>query len=253
MHVLYKVANAPIQPYPYPHIYVRDVFPEDYYRQIRANLPPREACENLKAMGRVGPDYSDDRFVMMLTPDRVEKLAEPARSFWVELAQWMFSELGSLMLAKFEGLLNQRFGKGQSVNFYQDALIVQDYTRYSLGPHTDHPKKVISLLFYLPPDASLAHLGTSMYRPKDRSFTCGGGPHYDFKHFERVMTMPYVPNTLFAFLKTPVAFHGVEPIQEPGIRRDLLLYDIQLLDPPSPQGQSESGQKTAPTSSNFTF
>jgi hypothetical protein len=205
-------------------------------------------------MGRVGPDYPEERFVMKLTPERVQKLAEPAQSFWAGLAQRMFGEFGSMVLSKFEGLLSQRFGKDQTVNFYQDALIVQDYTRYALGPHTDHAKKVVSLLFYLPPDPSLAHLGTSMYRPKDRSFTCAGGPHYDFEHFDRVMTMPYLPNTLFAFIKTPTSFHGVEPIQEPGVRRDLLLYDIQLLDPPkSPHRQTGSGQQTAPTSSNFTF
>ena len=39
-HVLYKIANAPINPFPFPHIYVRDVFPQDFYRQLRAHLPP---------------------------------------------------------------------------------------------------------------------------------------------------------------------------------------------------------------------
>ena len=44
-------------------------------------------------------------------------------------------------------------------------------------------------------------------------------------------TMPYVPNALFAFMKTPNSFHGVEPIEEPDVRRDLLLYDIRVLQP----------------------
>ncbi len=43
-----------------------------------------------------------------------------------------------------------------------------------------------------------------------------------------MLTAPYVPNTLFAFLKTPNAFHGVEPIAEPNIERALLLYDIKV-------------------------
>ena len=29
-------------------------------------------------------------------------------------------------------------------------------------------------------------------------------------------------------MKTGNSFHGVEPIREPGIRRDLMLYDIHL-------------------------
>jgi hypothetical protein len=111
------------------------------------------------------------------------------------------------------------------------VLIVRDSTTYSLGPHADAARKVLSFLFYLPPDDSKAHLGTSIYVPLDLTFRCEGGPHYDFKKFRRVLTMPYVPNTLFAFMKTSNSFHGVEPIQEQGIRRDLMLYDIRLQKP----------------------
>jgi hypothetical protein len=44
--------------------------------------------------------------------------------------------------------------------------------------------------------------------------------------------MPYVPNSLFAFVRTSNLFHGVEPISENGVCRDLLLYDIQRSNPP---------------------
>jgi len=47
----------------------------------------------------------------------------------------------------------------------------------------------------------------------------------------RVLTMEYLPNTLFAFMKTPQAFHGVEPITQENVRRDLLLYDIKVVPP----------------------
>ena len=40
--------------------------------------------------------------------------------------------------------------------------------------------------------------------------------------------MPYLPNTLFAFMKTDHSFHGVEPVRGDDVRRDLLLYDIRL-------------------------
>jgi hypothetical protein len=87
---------------------------------------------------------------------------------------------------------------------------------------------VISLLFYLPEDDTRPHLGTSVYIPKDGQFRCPGGPHHSFDGFERVYAMPYVPNTLFAFPKNDHCFHAVEPIVEPGVRRDLLLYDITI-------------------------
>jgi hypothetical protein len=112
--------------------------------------------------------------------------------------------------------------------------VVQDRTNYVLGPHTDSPLKVVSFLFYLPADAALPHLGTSMYVPKDPSFTCPGGPHHAFENFDRLLTIPYVPNTLFGFMKTPNAFHGVEPITDENVERALLLYDIKAQNIPAP-------------------
>jgi hypothetical protein len=63
--------------------------------------------------------------------------------------------------------------------------------------------------------------------PRDPAFLCPGGPHHPFDKFQRMRTMPYLPNSLFAFMKTANSFHGVEPIEEPGLQRDLLLYDVR--------------------------
>lgn len=254
LHVLYKVANAPISPFPFPHIYVRDVFPGDFYRELRARLPPAESFKDLKALGRVGSGYPDTRLVMPVTRENVQALAEPLRSFWDELAQWLLGGFGQMVLAKFAQFLNQRFGDIRKMEFYDEALVVQDYTSYSLGPHTDSPQKVLSFLFYLPADDSLAHLGTSIYVPKDPGFTCPGGPHHRFEMFERMVTMPFVPNALFAFLKTPNSFHGVEPIKETNIRRDLLLYDVKVNNPPELRQQAPAATHPAASPvSNFTF
>ena len=56
--------------------------------------------------------------------------------------------------------------------------------------------------------------------------------HHRPEFFDRLMAMPYKPNSLFAFLKTPNSFHGVEPVLE--VRRDLLLYDIKLKETAAP-------------------
>ena len=254
LRVLYKIANAPICFFPFPHIYVQDVFPHDYYMALREHLPPVSAYRDLKSINRVGAGYPESRLVMVVTNENVQALEQPFRAFWDELARWLLRGFGQAMLEKFGKSLDQRFGDSRSKNYYDEALIVQDYTTYSLGPHTDSPSKVISFLFYLPPDDSLAHLGTSIYVPKDGNFTCKGGPHHSFDRFDRIMTMPYVPNSLFAFVKTHNSFHGVEPIRETGIRRDLLLYDIRVHEPPELQHQQMASVQTAPPASvKFSF
>ena len=42
------------------------------------------------------------------------------------------------------------------------------------------------------------------------------------------MTAPYRSNSLFAFLKTDAAFHGVDRIEAPGVVRDSMLYNIYV-------------------------
>jgi len=232
--LIYKVANAPIQMFPYPHILVHDVFPQDFYQRLRENLPPASAYKTLKELGRVSKNYADTRSALPLTPDLVSALPEPYRAFWSEMASWLLGgPFARVVLHKFAALLAQRFKNPNAVEFRHESLLIQDRTSYSLGPHTDSPAKVISFLFYLPADASMPHLGTSVYMPKDPAFLCPGGPHHGFEKFNRLLTMPYVPNTLFGFLKTANAFHGVEPIAETNVERALLLYDIKVQNDPA--------------------
>jgi hypothetical protein len=40
--------------------------------------------------------------------------------------------------------------------------------------------------------------------------------------------MAFKPNTLFAFVKSDNSFHGVDPIRDADVLRDLILYDIQV-------------------------
>ena len=233
LHVIYKIANAPIQPFPFPHIVVRDVFPDDFYRELRANLPAPGLFKTLAALNRVAGDYPDSRLVLPLAAEALEAVPGPARDFWRGVAGWMLGgAFGPTVLSKFDWVLKERLGDLARRQFHDEALLVQDYTTYSLGPHTDSPSKVMSFLFYLPPDDTRAHLGTSVYVPRDPQFTCAGGPHHPFDLFRRVYTMPYLPNTLFAFPKTAHSFHGVEPVQDTEVRRDLLLYDIKVKNPP---------------------
>src|SRR5262245_15098906 len=255
LHVLYRITNAQIQTFPYPHILVRDVFPADFYRKMREHLPPRETFKTLTELKRVAASYSDARLVLPLAEGPLQAVGEPYRTFWAGIAEWLLGgQFGSMVISKFGELLQDRLGDIRTRRFSDEALLVQDYTTYSLGPHTDTPSKVLSFLFYLPADDSLSHLGTSIYFPKDPTFTCHGGPHHPFERFERVATMPYLPNSLFAFVKTHNSFHGVEPIQETGIRRDLLLYDIKVKNPPElRQRAGAQAQPVAPAASNFTF
>jgi hypothetical protein len=112
---------------------------------------------------------------------------------------------------------------------------VRDLSKYSIGPHTDAPHRLLSMLFYCPDDEQRKHLGTSIYVPRDADFKCKGGPHYPHHLFKKVRTMEYKPNSVFAFIKNDHSFHGVEAITDAEVQRDVLLYDIRVTQPEKQQ------------------
>jgi hypothetical protein len=254
-HVLYRIANTPVCAHPFPHIYVRDVFPQDFYREVRAHLPPADAFSSLKKLGRVDASYPDARWVLPITPEEIGALQEPYRTFWSWFGeQFLAGEFLEKMIAHFGPWLHKRWGGAyRGLRYRDEAMLVLDRSTYALGPHTDILKKVLSFLFYLPADDSLSHLGTSIYASKEPGFK-GMGEHHPFDRFHLVTTMPYVPNALFAFVRTDDSFHGVEPIQETDVRRDLLLYDVKVLNPPElEQAVMEGAQRDGGSGARFTF
>ena len=228
--VIYRIANAPLRDYPYPHLYVESVFPDEFYRSVRRYWPDGASMVSLAESGRITPGAYPDRFILPFAPEEIEKLPREKRDFWRDFGSWFLGErFLRALLQKFGSDLQRRFGSAlHRQSFRVDSLIVRDRVNYQLGPHTDSPRKVLSLLFYCPGDDGMKHLGTSIYEPIDPGFRCPGGPHYPHDKFIRVATMDYRPNSLFAFFKTDSSFHGVEPITGDGVLRDLLLYDIRV-------------------------
>jgi len=222
LHLTYRIENAPITAFPYPHCYIPNVFPPEFYSEMQRRLPdPLSMIPIEQARGAKG--YKE-RFVLELNSSRLSALPEPERDFWSNLAAWMLSgRLQELMLRKFGPFMTRG---ADAFEFYADTMLIQDITDYKIGPHCDSPAKVITMLFYLPADDSQAHLGTSIYVPKDPAFRCPVGTHHSPEGFNRVVTMPFLPNSLFTFARSDISFHGVEPVGDPDCRRWLLLFTV---------------------------
>jgi hypothetical protein len=220
----YNILNAQLRTWPYPHVYVPNVFPADVYAELQRQIPDPKAMIPI-AEARPVKGYKE-RFVQDIS-GQMNGLTDDQKSFWHGMARTLRTKaFRDVMVTRFRPFIAERF-KNQPVKLFDETLLVEDITHYSLGPHTDTPAKVVTVLFYLPKDDSQAHLGTSLYVPKHVGRTCPGGPHYIHEDFERAATMPFLPNSMFAFVKSDVSFHGVEPVTDPDVRRWLLLYDIK--------------------------
>ena len=233
-HVRYRIANASVNPYPFAHFYVENVFPPEFYARLLDELPDTGGYAPINETGTVSGGAYDERYVCDL-----EKLAadHPQSPVWPSIASWMmrpaFSEF---IVRKFQGAIAERFGKGHKLVLSTECRLVRDFTNYAIAPHTDSGRKLVSLLFYLPPDASTRHLGTSIYLPKDPGFVSDGSEHLRPDAFLHVARMDYVPNALFAFVRTDFSFHGVEPIADRAVERDLMLYNVyapKVIAPPA--------------------
>jgi len=228
-HVCYKIANAPLLAYPFPHFYVESVFPEDFYRALRARLPEAAAYTRLDETGSVTKGAYQERSVCSLLDLEEQEATRNAGSFWAEFNSWLMSEqFAHLVAGKFRDGIIARYGPDAELNMHMDCRLVRDLTRYAISPHTDTPTKLVSLLFYLPPDERLVHLGTSIYAPRAAEMSFDPSRHLVFDAFKKVVSMPFKPNSLFGFLRTDRSFHGVDQINEEGVVRDLLLYNIYV-------------------------
>ncbi len=229
LHVRYRIANAPVQRYPFAHFFIEDVFPQDFYRDMLARLPGAGAYTPIDETGTVGRGSYRDRHVCDLEQAVKDEASAGNERFWADLDGWLMSEdFSSLIVGKFRPAIDERFGEGVRLGVSTDCRLVRDFTNYAIPPHTDTDHKLVSLLFYLPRDDSKRHLGTSIYAPRDSGFAGDGGKHYKPELFRHVARMPYVPNALFAFLRTDWSFHGVEPIADAEVERNLMLYNIYV-------------------------
>ena len=229
--ILGRLRNANVEADPFPHYYLEGVFPEDYYARLLNNLPHSDVYENLYEVTDLKLDHFRQRYQRDLNEGWTSALPESQRLFWNSFNEWFLSPaLAHAVLESFAEPLRARIG-GQSSwpEVSVEAQFIRHRAGYFLGPHSDLYTKLVVLLLYLAPDARNERLGTSLYRPKTEGFTCPDSKHYEFEDFIRVKTAPYKPNSLLAFVRSDISFHGLEPLTEHDVAtegRDVIQYVI---------------------------
>ena len=236
LHAAYRIGNTQILNFPFPHFYIENVFPDDFYFLIQENLPEINQMISLADHDPAnwGLASYKDRYVLDFSrEDLMRKVERDKRKFLDNFGK-IFTQgnFGNLLQVKFKRFLDMRFQYLDNVSFRHDLKLVNDKQNYALGPHTDKPSKVISVLFYLPKDSTHWESGTSIYIPKDPNSLDKELPHkhYPREDFHKVVTMPFVPNSAFCFIKTNNSYHGVEKLEMENVNRWSLQYNLYLTD-----------------------
>jgi hypothetical protein len=220
-HVVERLQSAQIERDPFPHFYVNDVFPQDFYDNLLVNMPSDDEflC------------HDPYRFTLSFDADDLARLASDRRVFWEKLYGWMSCEVFKYSIATLVYPdLRLRFFEQPDVALKSTMSLGRNKAGFILGPHTDMPHRVFTLIFYLPKDDLNWETGTSLYRSIDSGFSCPGGPHHGFDNFIKLATIKFLPNMAFGFFKSDNSFHGVEPWLNENFVRDTLQFEIHDAD-----------------------
>jgi len=229
--IVERLRSARVDANPFPHFYLEDVLPENYYAELLRHLPASDVYENLYEVTDLKLDHFRHRYQRDLDEGWADALAPQDQTFWNSFNEWFLSpQLAQAFLESFAEPLRPRIGEqGAWPEVSVEAQFIRHRAGYFLGPHSDLYTKLVVVLLYLAPDVRGEKLGTSLYRPKVEGFSCPDSKHYAFEDFVRVKTAPYRPNSLLAFVRSDVSFHGLEPLTEMDVAtegRDLIQYVV---------------------------
>lgn len=208
---------------PCDHVRLEEIFEADLSRQLVDNLPDQDLYDEQIHKDARLPDGRYARLRFELTEANIARLPEPKRSFWLNVLDDVRSpEIERAYKEKFRTALTRRFGRDpMQVETVQRPVLFRDIGGYKISVHADNLDKVITSQIYLPRDGSQAHLGTSFHRRNaDRSF-------------EKIKTLPFTPNSGYAFPVTTESWHSVEQMRDSDGARNTLMLIWYLVEKPS--------------------
>lgn len=185
---------------PFPHIFFRDFFPEDFYAEMIRSIP----TEGYDAITGDGT-----RMALRLYGDNIGKVDADVRAMWAAVSATLTSpEIEAAIRRQLHEGLEIR-ARGDKVASVDDLRLVakpvlyRDKDGYQIRPHPDARKKVVTMQLYCPADDSQKELGTTLYRASLKGLV-----HVDSYGLEPVKTLPFLPNVGYAFVVLK-AYHSL--------------------------------------------
>lgn len=226
-HMTAIVAAAPFESDPFPHVLIRGFFPKDVYERMLASLPPRTCYEDF-SYEKHQTDGQSNRHRFQMNNEQLDQLDGPLRTFWYTIRAALGSPaLKSAVFDKVSPGLAHRYGiraeAARSLPGFALPELFHEAKGYSIKPHPDTRKKVVTMQIALPRDESQRDLGTEFYRRSFNPLALLRDP----RGFDIAKHMPFLPNTAYAFAVlntlTLKSWHGKSTIPaELGERNSIL-------------------------------
>ncbi|SRR5579871_584885 len=211
-HAIASIEAAKYSSAPFPHIVFRNFFPDDFYRELIRNVP---------AQGYDPITGTGTRMALRLYGENIDRIEPALRPAWAAASAVLTSKLleRAVRVSLHEGLQTRARGDGISdpddLTLVASPVVYKDSDGYRIRPHPDTRKKVVTMQLYCPTDARQKELGTTFYR-----MSVKGLMHPGSFFLEPVKTVPFLPNTGYAFVVLKayhslrgMSWHGRPPIK----------------------------------------
>ncbi len=185
---------------PFPHIFFRDFFPADVYRDLLASVPSN-GFDNIKGDGT--------RTALRIYGENLDRIEPELRELWSAVS-------ATLTSPEVETAIRRRLGDGLAIRARGDKaksaddlrlvakpVVYRDVEGYEIKPHPDARKKVVTMQLYCPSDDTQEELGTTLYKASAKGLL-----HPSSYGLEPVKTLPFLPNVGYAFVVLK-AYHSL--------------------------------------------
>jgi hypothetical protein len=198
-HMVKAIRRAPEEHEPFPHVIAHEIFPPEVYREMLALLPDVSLYEAF-SYEKHATNGTSNRGRFKLTDDEISRLGGRQRSLWLGVRDALGApEFKAAVFSKLRAGLAFRFGvspaQAAEVPAFPLPELFRETSGYSIKPHPDTRKKVVTMQIALPKDNKQEDLGTEFYR---RSLN----PLHLFREprgFEVAKKAPFLPNVAYAF------------------------------------------------------
>jgi len=227
VHLLTRLSTVACEDKPFPHFFVEHIFPQHIYDALLANLPAPKHMQPMGEKHRNG-DGSYNRHTLSLTPAKLEHMTGQQLALWQGVTAALAApQFKQAVFAKLKTGLSFRYSIPASevnkVEGFPVTTLMRETEGYTIAPHPDTRKKIVTMQFALPGDMSQKELGTTFYQ---RSLAPGDWLTKP-RGFRHAKQMPFIPNCCYGFsvlnTLTLKSWHGREEIQgEQGVRNSVL-------------------------------
>lgn len=245
-YLIDKIINSKYQTNPWVHKYINNIFPNELYSDILEHLPTKEHYKTWVDLDKNAKltNYSPERYMIQFGSTEFKKLDDKIKLFFNNVFNILCSNnLQKAILNVFKDTINHRFSTlGEyekskiGVKNYQltvSGSLVKDFTKYSLGAHTDSFHKLVTFLFYLPKNNQLSNLGTSLFSSKKNICEKDCVKHFNEfetkENFKLEKKCEFLPNSLFIFPRTNYTYHGVSEVNIDNNERNLLQFNYHIM------------------------